>query len=199
MYSVALWKATTKSSALCTHLCPLLMKGLLLVPAGSFVLGEAIYPLPNVLQEGECSFYWDPGDPYTMLCTLGPVPCFSPGVYSTALLRRNSHTSKTSEFELHKLFAKKLQHSVPLGPQSVVQRGFPLVQTRYHTLLTPLCLPFLSLWKGFPSLLRHHCFSLPQFTSMHLIPTMLTPDNLGNCSASPQVNFLGVPNDLTSI
>ena len=76
------WCSTTKSSnkvifPLGMPLC-LLIKGLLLEPTRSCVLGEAIYPLPKVLQEGECSLPVYPGDPYNVLCTPRPAPYFSP-------------------------------------------------------------------------------------------------------------------------
>lgn len=55
IYGVAQRKAATRFSTLCTCLCPLPIKGYLLSLAGSFVFGEAIYHLPNVLQEEEYS------------------------------------------------------------------------------------------------------------------------------------------------
>lgn len=45
----------TKLSALCTHLCPLLLNGCSVVPARSLIL-ERQYTLPNRLHEGEYSF-----------------------------------------------------------------------------------------------------------------------------------------------
>ena len=83
----------------------LLMKGLWLAPTGTFVLGDAISPLPKVPQEKDCSLSVHPRDLCTMLCTPGPVPS-SPAVSTTALLQRKLHTSKTSEFEQQRLFAK---------------------------------------------------------------------------------------------
>lgn len=110
------------------------MKGPLLVPAGSFVLGEALYPLPNVLQEENVLPQCDPGDPLTTLCAIRPVVSFSPGVQATAPLWQKSCTSKTPEFELYTLFAikNKTKQNKPetlrtLAPQSVVCRGFCLV------------------------------------------------------------------------
>ena len=52
IYGVVPLKAATRLYSFHAHLCLLLMKGLFLAPAGSLVLGEAIYLLPKVLQEG---------------------------------------------------------------------------------------------------------------------------------------------------
>ena len=52
-------KAATQLSTLCACLCRLPMKALLLVPSGSFVLGDELYLLPNVLQRrGTLSPSW---------------------------------------------------------------------------------------------------------------------------------------------
>lgn len=107
--------------------------------------------------------------------------------------------SKTSEFEFHTLFAKNLPPSDPLAHQSVVWRGFPVWSQR-HTIPTPLSFTFLSRQKGFPPLSSTGCFSLLQFTSMHLAPVTLPPSNRGrDPSFSTQTDVLGVPSDLTSI
>lgn len=55
VYDEAQRKAATNLSALCVCFCPLLLNGHSVAPSGSFVLEEAIYSLPNVLQEGERS------------------------------------------------------------------------------------------------------------------------------------------------
>lgn len=54
-YAVAPQIAVTRLSPLCTGLCPLQIKGHLLMPTVSFVLGDSIYPLPYVIQKGEQS------------------------------------------------------------------------------------------------------------------------------------------------
>lgn len=54
-----------------------------------FVHKEALYHLPNVLPEGECSLQCNPGDPYTILCTPGPASSFSPGVLTTPPLSKS--------------------------------------------------------------------------------------------------------------
>ena len=134
------------------------------------------------------------------ICTLGPTPSFCTGVHATVPLWRKSCTSKTSGFELHMLLAKKsLPYSVPLAPQSEVQRGFPLVQTRYHILSMPVYhSPFCLSTERVPFPPWHCSFSL-QFTSMHLELSTMSPSNNGDPSASLQINFLGVPSELTAI
>ena len=69
VYGEAQQKAATRLSALCTSFCPLLMNGHSMAPTRTFVFGEAIYPLPNILQEVESSL---PVQPRTSLpnCTL---------------------------------------------------------------------------------------------------------------------------------
>lgn len=88
-------KAMNSLCTSCGSLCALPMKGCLLAPSGSFVLGEAIYPLPNVLQEGEQSLpVWH----RRSLCHLHfpmPEPSFSLGVHAAALLQQESPISKT--------------------------------------------------------------------------------------------------------
>lgn len=77
-------------------------------------------------------------------------------------------------------------------------RGF-LVQT-HCTLSTPLSLsPFSLPVESVPSPPQHGSFSLPQFTSMHFTPAMLSPSNHGNPFSNPEIYFLSVPSDLTSI
>ena len=126
IYGVAHLRVAKRLYALCVCLCPLLMIGLLLVPMGSFVLGEAIYPLPKVLQEGECSL---------PLCLDIPTPCYVlqgqhplPQEHAPQLHSGESRALPKPQRELYKRSAKKtLPHSVSLTPQFMVQRGFPFV------------------------------------------------------------------------
>lgn len=53
VYGEAQQNTSTRLSALCTCLCPVLLNGCSMVAAEFLVLGEAFYPLPNVLQEEE--------------------------------------------------------------------------------------------------------------------------------------------------
>ena len=62
--------------------CP--MNGPLLGPAGSFVLGETLYLLSNVLQKENVLPQSDPGDPYTTLYVIGPAASLSSRVQATA-------------------------------------------------------------------------------------------------------------------
>ena len=93
-------------SSLEYSLFTLLMQGLSLALTESFVLGEAISPLPKVFQEGDYFLPVHPGDLYTMLCTAWPAP--SPtGACATTLLWRSHPLPKPPEFEFQKLLAKK--------------------------------------------------------------------------------------------
>ena len=49
VYGEAQQRASTRLSALCVHLCPLLLNCCSIPPRGSFVLREERYPLPNAL------------------------------------------------------------------------------------------------------------------------------------------------------
>lgn len=51
VYGETQQKAAARLSTLCLHLCPLVLNGCSKAPARSFVLEEAIYSLPNALQE----------------------------------------------------------------------------------------------------------------------------------------------------
>ena len=82
----------------------------------------------------------------------------------------------------------------------MVQRGFSLVQSFYHNFTAPfsLSLLFVSAQKGsLPSMSMP--FYLPQITYMHLNPAQLSPSKCGDLSVTLQIDFLGVPNDLTLI
>jgi len=76
MSAWSLWeaqqKAATRLSAFYMCLCPLLLNGHSVAPGRTFVLGEAIYTLSKVLQEGECSPCATQGDLHTT------VPCANP-------------------------------------------------------------------------------------------------------------------------
>ena len=121
------------------------MKSFLLVPAGSIVLGEAIYPFPKIFQKGECSLPKCSRDPYTMLCTPG-ADTSTLGV--AALLQRKLHTSKTSEFELQALFANNNNNNnnntqpVTLSTYCSPVYGPSCVNSMLHFLNPSLSLPF---------------------------------------------------------
>lgn len=76
-YGLVTRKAVIRLSSLCTQLCSLLMKGCLLVPAGSFVLEKDIYPLPNVLRGGELFLPVQPLRSLYHLCVLLGQSCLS--------------------------------------------------------------------------------------------------------------------------
>lgn len=180
------------------------MKGLLLAPTRSFVLGHAKYPFPEVLHKGECSLPVCPGDPHPMLCTPGPAPSLSPEAHTTTLLQTKSHTSKTSELELQMPFEKKTKQKTCdtqyFSLHSPWSREVSLLYEPDATLSQPLSLSHFCLSVDrFPSPLQHCCFYLLQFTSTNLTPAVLFPSHCGDPSDSPQIDFLYVPNDLTSI
>ena len=63
----------------------------------------------------------------------------------------------------------------------------------------PLSLPFVSAQKGslLPSVPM--LFYLSQFTYTNLNPAKFPPSNRGDPSVTLQIDFLGVPGDLTSV
>ena len=155
IYGVAPWKAV-RLSTLCMSLYPLTTIGYLLVPAGSFVLGEETNPFPNVLQEVEQSLPVAPRRSlYHFVWALGAEPSSSPGGHATALVQQKLHPSKSSEFELHSLFAKPVTLNSPLSQSGAEM--FP-VGTRCHT-LNPF--PFLSPQKEFFCLCSKAVFMSP--------------------------------------
>lgn len=58
--------------------------------------------------------------------------------------------------------------------------------------------PFILPVEGTPSSLHHDSFSPHQITSTYFAPVTLSPSNSGNPS-NPQMDFLGILSDLTSI
>ena len=120
----------------------LLMKDIWLVPSGFCVLGEAKNPLPKLFQESDCSLPLCPRDCYTILCTLGQLHPPRNSWHGSAL-EKVMHFHNLRVSVLKAVFLKKeLGHSIFLTSQSVVQRGFPLVLTQYHTFTTPLSFSF---------------------------------------------------------
>ena len=166
-----------------------------------FALGEAKCPLPNVLQEGECSLPVWPRRSLHHVCTLRTASNFSPGVYVTALLWWKSHTSKTSEFEHHMPFAKKpatwrspcspvygvesFSHTVckktwnmqiPLLTSPWCRQAFIFVNPTTHCLDASLFSPFSLSMEKVPSPQWYHSVSFPQLLprTLHL-PHCLLP------------------------
>lgn len=73
-----------------------------------------------------------------------------------------------------------------------------------HETNAPLSLPlsvspFSHSVERAPCPLQQQYFSHPQFASIHLTLAMLSPSNCAEHSPNPQISFLGIPNDLTSI
>lgn len=149
-------------------------------PSGSFVLGEVIYPLPNVFLEGECFLPVQLGDPYIRLSTLMPAPSFSPGAHTMAQPQRMSWTSIVLEFELHMLLAKTCNNTqFPSTPQSVVPgRCFSCVNLTHHSLFPSFYLPFSLSVERAPCHPWHQGFSPLQFMSTSLTPDMLSTSNV---------------------
>ena len=187
-------------------LCLLLMKGLLLETAGYVVLRE--YSSKSTPGRGIFSSKMPQRSLVrTGLSTPEPAPT-SPGVPATAPLWKKSHTSKISEFEFQMLFVKQTNKqtnntatlSIPHSPVHGPERFSSCANPMPHSLNPSLFLfLFLSLQRkvSLPSMAPP--FFSPQFTFTHLTPAMLSPSNHGDTSASLQIDFLGVPSDLTSI
>lgn len=168
--------------------------------AGSLVLGEAICHLPNVLQEGEHSpLVLSRRSLHQFVCSC--VNTLFPGTLARPSFLQKLHTSRTSEFELYMISASKvcdIQYPFFLSLWS--KDFFFFLRACKCTLSTPN-----SLFFPFPQKERASSpdgitnFSLPQFTSIHLPPSMLSPSNYGDPSLSLQISFLNVLSDLTSI
>ena len=124
-----------------------LTKGLWLAPAGSFVLGgEGNTPFSHSTQ-GKGLF--SSSAPLRLLPCTGPSS-LSPVHTAEALVQRKSRTPENSNLQLLRLFAKqKLALSLFFIPQSVVHRGFSLVQIQSHPYTASL-LFLLSLHKRGP-------------------------------------------------
>ena len=63
IYVEAQHKAASRLSAFCACLCPLLLNSSSAQPGGSFVLGDAKYPLPNDSRMGNVLFFVTRGIP----------------------------------------------------------------------------------------------------------------------------------------
>lgn len=134
------------------------MKGRLLATAESFVLREAICPLPNVFQEGEWSL---PGWPRRSLYHFVWAPLTQLPLQATALLCWKLYTSQTQSLSS----AKNLNHSIPPAPQYAVREwgGVSscvnrMLHSSIHHCLSPFSLPTVSV----PILQLSGSFSLPK-------------------------------------
>ena len=151
-----------------------------------------------------------PGDPHTMLCTLKPAPSLSPGVHTTALLQ--SRRLPKPEYEFQMLFETKqnktkqnktkqnktpVTRSTSLSAVRDLERFSSCMNLMPHSLNSSLSHFCLSVDR-FPPSLQHCRFSLLQFISTHPAPVILSPCNHREPSASPQIDFLNIPNDVTS-
>ena len=160
-------------------ICPLQMPLSLLLNSQSkalsrsFGLGKAIYPLPNVLQEGKCSLLvWLRRSlhhiVYSFLLNFHPPSSQEP--YCSLLwLQGVMQTSKTSDFDLHCVKKKNLSQAVLLD-YLVNWLGGVFLMGILSTALSPLL--YLSLHLLFlrraPFLPQQHGFSLPQFMALKL-------------------------------
>ena len=188
-----LWHVTTKSMTrlftLCTCLCPhkRSFAGACRVfctqrgnsPSSKCTLGRGVQPRRSLHP------------------TPGPTLSFCPGVHAKALLLWKVCPSRTSEFELHRLFTQNLWPPHSSSPWS--REVFFLCEPDMHSLHPSL---FSSLF--FPCGKPYLPSKAPPFFSppihfLHLAPTTLSLSKCGDPSPSPQINFLGVPSDLTSI
>lgn len=152
-YAMAMQKGTIRLSNLCGSLSPLLMKGYLLVPARAFVPGEAIYPLPSVLQEVEQSFPVQPQRPlHHFVCTPRPVPS-SPGAHATALLQQKSHTSNAQSLSFTHYLQKTCTTQFAQLPRLWSEKFSSCVNPPLHSLNPsfPLSLFFPHRKASFPS------------------------------------------------
>ena len=140
-----------------------------------------------------------------LLCNVGSSP--SSPACAPAPLQRKLHTSIASEFELQMLLSNKETYkqrkattlNTSHAPVPGLKRFSSCVNLMPHFINPSLFLSLLSVQ-------RKHCLpsmALPFFSPlihfMHLAPATLSPSNCGDPSATPQIDILGVPSDLTSI
>lgn len=164
--------------------CCLLLKVCSKVPARSSVLGDAIYPLPNALYEGELSPSVQPRGSHTKLSTPG------------------FHFSTRAPLAIHIYFRK--WHRLP-KPQNFSYTKtcksqflrIPLSTVWGGSFVSPMCcflspLSFFSLKKGLPPL----CSTVVFLCS---VPATLSPSNYADCFLDTHINFLGVQNDFMLI
>lgn len=167
VYGEAQQTAVTRLSAFCVCFCPLLMTGHSM-PTGSFVLGEPIHPLQNVLQEEECSL------------PVQPRGSLHQAVYSQAsalLLTGAPLPAWLDADEWHRLpepqnlsfdVCENCDHQFLLIPQPMVlEKWFSCVNLMCCAVL-PLFLSPLCLKWALPPLCGTAAFLFP-FTSLHLI------------------------------
>ena len=151
-------------------------EGLWLSPAGSFVLVEAVNPLPKVFQcapevATTC---------YALYSQFPPLQECIPWLHS----RESRMLPQPQGLSSKAVCKKELGHSVLLAPQSMVQRSFPLVLIQ-SPLSQPLSLslPFVSPQKWFPPLCSSAVFSPPIYI-YHLVSAKLSPSNFRDPSAA---------------
>ena len=134
-------------------------------------------------------------------CCLFPGLCPSPQDHchtSPTQLWWMPLTSNTSEFELFYLQKLAIVSSTWLFSQCFWGSVFLLCEPYSLLSLSPFL--FLSAFfaERVQSPLRHHSFPLPQFTSSHFLPAMVSPSNCSDCSFN-QIDFLGIQNNPSSI
>lgn len=138
----------------------------------------------------------------TPLCMLLCQYPLSRSTRQTFFLSKVAYFQNLRIWALHDLCIKSLWYSVPLFSQSMVQRFFFFSLRACECILSipnSLFFPFPLQKEKVSSPHGITNFSLPQFTSMHLPPSMLSPSNYGDPSPSLQISFLNVLSDLTSI
>lgn len=170
---MSLWKAATRLPILCAHPCPLPVKSRLLVPTGSFVLGKAVIPLPDILHEGEWSLLMQQEITTQLSCSSRPEPSFSPGVEKPRSLRSFHYLQKTCLTQF------------PWFPS--------LWSDRFSCVNLCPTLSLFSPWGSVPFPPGRGNFSLPQFTSTYLGLVMLSHSNHGGPSSNLPIDFLDVP------
>ena len=170
VYGEAQQKAETMLSALCARFCTLLLNGHSMVPTGSFVLGEAIYPFYMYSRKENMLSQCDPGipTPCCPLSTPGLPPTFSPGAPLPARFDSSEWHGLLKPRNLTSTLCKNLEQSIlPYSSVNGFGRVFFLCECAALS-HAPSCLCAPSL-KRAPSLLQHCCFSLPHFKSLYLV------------------------------
>lgn len=176
VYGEAHQKPTTRLSAVCACFCPLQVNRLSMMTAASFVLGKAIYPLPNIIQEGEHSL---PACPRGSL--QHAVHC-QPGTLPYAHQAQLWGMVQTWA----PLLVKKTCESSFDSPVSGFVEVFFLHEPNVLLSLS-LSFSFLIPQKAFTPPLWHRGFALPQFTASQLRPVMFFPSNCADCSFNLQI------------
>ena len=113
VYDEAQQKAATRLFVFCVRFCPLLLSSHSMTPRGPFAPGEAIYPLPNVLQEGKHLFSPSVTQGIFTPWCLAQTLCIAPSPTLSLFSLTSLYKKGSLPFEASQVFSPPIHISEP--------------------------------------------------------------------------------------